>query len=450
MVDSEAITAADGTALSWEAERKAAAAHDYIFAQGDIVADNFEIRELIGIGGMSQVYAARDLSLKRIVAIKAALPRVAPGLLRHEAEFLAAFHHPGLVTVFAFGNHKGVDFMVMEKLDGRTLAHYIEQRTKLGSFSIAEALDILIKIAEALAVLHNAGVAHRDLKPENIMIEPPGRLVVMDFGIMRIDARIADDKNPLGTPEYMAPETILTRVRPGEAHLLDLYALGITAHELLTGKRPFTGTRVVRILAQQLKSPLPPLREVRADVPRELARLVAEMGAKSPHARPAGIDIVLAELRALRAHAASGAAKLALSVLVVDDDESVRALMTELIREEVPDATLRTATDGEDGLRKFLDDPPHIMFIDLDMPRMNGVEVCMYLRATKLAEQTTIVVVSSHAGQNRATLERLGVADVITKKHADPDRFAGKIHAVLARVAMAHELRSRRTDNLPG
>jgi two-component system alkaline phosphatase synthesis response regulator PhoP len=131
-------------------------------------------------------------------------------------------------------------------------------------------------------------------------------------------------------------------------------------------------------------------------------------------------------------------------VLVVDDDESARSLMTALIREEAPDAYVRTAADGEEGLGMFLDDPPHVMFIDLDMPRMNGVEVCMYLRATKLAEHTTIVVVSSHAGSNRTTLERLGIADAITKKHADPDRFAAKVHAILARIAMAHELRSRR------
>src|SRR6478735_6792376 len=207
-----------------------------VFAVGERVADQYEIRRLLGSGGMGQVYEAQDLALNRTVALKVAWPHVGPEPLRREAQVLAAFRHFGLVTAHALGKHRALDFLVMERIPGGSLAHTLARRVRL---PVADAVKILIGICEPLAVLHESGLAHCDLKPANIMMAPGDRVVLLDFGIVRIEQLRGDERLISGSPHYMAPETIQGKVRTGEAHLVDVYALGVIAFALVTGQAPF-------------------------------------------------------------------------------------------------------------------------------------------------------------------------------------------------------------------
>jgi serine/threonine-protein kinase len=408
-----------------------------LLARGERIADGFEVEGLLGEGGMSQVYAARDLTLKRPVALKAALPSVEAGLLRREAEFLAAFRHPGFPTVYSFLVHRGIEIIAMERLTGLNLAHHLDRRGQGARFGVEEGLDVLYGVTEALSVLHNAGLAHRDLKPENIMLEPHGRVVLMDFGITRQERHIDAERTITGTPEYIAPESVLAAVKPGQAHLVDIYALGITAYELFVGRPPFVAEKAVDLLVMHVKSPPPDLAAIRRDLPPPFCRLVAEMLAKDPYDRPSSIDMVRSELRAIRAGLSVAAGRPPMSVLVVDDDPLAADLLRRLILDVVPSAEIRTAAHGEEAIEMFYDQPPEVAFLDLDMPKMNGFELCMYLKGTSLAAHTVLVVVSSHADRNREMLAQMGVADVVTKKDADPDLLAATVQRVLTRVSRA-------------
>jgi len=395
---------------------------------------------------MSEIYEALDLRLGRHVAIKVALPDVPSGLLAKEGAFLAAFRHPGLVSVHSLGSHEGVDYLVMERLSGRDLAEHIRRRSRGTPFSVTETLNILIPVAEVLTVLHTAGLAHRDLKPENIMLEPRGRVVVMDFGIMRMERFIGDETKATGTPHYMAPETVRADVVPGLAHLVDIYALGITGYEMLAGEPPFDDPDTQMLLRKHVVEPVPPLARLRPDTPPSLAALIHEMLDKDPERRPSSSELVAAEMRAIRSSLRAPTPGTPLSVLVVDDDDDMRHLMRALVQQEAPDAEIRTARDGEEALKQFQQRPPNILFLDLDLPGTNGIEVCMYLRGTSIADETSIVVVSAHADENRRALEQLGVADVVAKKHGDPAEFARSVQTLVRRVEGARGGRNTSRD----
>jgi len=273
---------------------------------GEVLEGKYEIKKLIGSGGMGQVYEARDLGLNRLVAIKMAWPHIGPEPLRREAQVLAAFRDPGLVTAHALGNHRGRDFIVMERLSGASLAAELVRRSGRGeSMALDEALRLLLSIAGTLSLIHASGLAHSDLKPANIMIVPGGRVVLLDFGIVRIEQLRNNERLVSGSPHYMAPETIRAIVRPGEAHLVDVYALGVIAFVLLTGRPPFDHSDPVELMMHHLERVPPRPSAFRADVPVRLERLVLSMLAKSPEERPHSVEEVLIELRSMQARLAA-------------------------------------------------------------------------------------------------------------------------------------------------
>ena len=240
------IDATSETLLSRQKTRPGATASERVpinredvFMRGDVIDDTYEILSVLGSGGMGQVYEARDRRLNRLVAVKVSWPDVGGEILREEAQALAAFRHPGLVGVHALGADGGLDYLVMERLSGVTLAEHLEKRGATGGFTLDETLEILSAIAETLAVLHGAGLAHRDLKPENVMLAPKGRVVLLDFGIVRQERHISAEQSISGSPLYMAPETVTAKVKTGEAHLVDVYALAIIAFEMLAGRPPY-------------------------------------------------------------------------------------------------------------------------------------------------------------------------------------------------------------------
>lgn len=269
-----------------------------LFEVGELVSSSYEVRALLGGGGMGQVFDAQDVALNRRVALKAAQPHLDRGLLRMEAQGLAAVRHPGVTAIFAMGEHRGIAWFTMERLLGETLEHHMHGRAAEGEvFSVRDALAVLVPLASSLAAVHAAGIAHRDVKPSNVMLAVGERVVLTDFGVFSTERAVRPDAPAVGTVEYMAPETISATTSPGNAFLVDVYAFGVLAFELLTGRVPYLGETPQRTLSMHVKAPVPSLAEERDDIPPALDVLVRELLAKDPLDRPQSMDSVAARLR---------------------------------------------------------------------------------------------------------------------------------------------------------
>ncbi|MEO0326529.1 MAG: serine/threonine-protein kinase [Myxococcota bacterium] len=267
-------------------------------AMGTLVADRYEIREVIGAGGMGAVYRAHQTSLGRDVALKvihstAAENQHSRDRFLREAHLLASLKHPGIVEIYDFGEHGETLFLAMELLQGRPLRKIVDE--ELPRLPIEQALHIAAQLAEVLVATAEAGLVHRDLKPENIMLEDDverPRVVVVDFGLAFTGT--ADDERVRrltregvvsGTPDYMSPEQArgASEVTPAS----DVYALGVLLFELFTNEVPFYGDTAT-LLARHLFVQPPRLRDVEppADIPGVLDDLVYRMLAKDPARRP--------------------------------------------------------------------------------------------------------------------------------------------------------------------
>jgi len=385
-----------------------------IFAIGDVLGATYEIRGVLGSGANGQVFDAHDRTLNRRVAIKAAWPSppALAALLRKEAQALAAIRHGALVTVHTMGVHDGTPYFVMEHVPGVTLDAHVKRRREAGEpITLLESLDVLVALAEGLAAVHRAGIAHRDVKPANVMLAPGNRVVLMDLGLVvpEFETMSRDSK---GTPNYMAPESILGAIQPGAAHLVDTYALGVLAFSLLVGRLPYEGKTSLAVARQHVESPVPEV----TGVPPKLAALVGEMLAKDPLARPP-LESVCFRLRALRGSlAAQTTAPATFSVLVVDDDRDIAKLVKMYVRSVVPKADITVAPTAKQALESVRAGAPHLMFLDLQMPGMNGIELYMVLRAERLAERCTIVAASAAAKEaDVELLYSLGVARFLEK-----------------------------------
>jgi eukaryotic-like serine/threonine-protein kinase len=270
-----------------------------IYKAGQVVDGKYEIRRILGAGGMGQVFEAQDRELNRLVALKACWPHVGDESLKREARVLAAFRAPGLVTVHELATDGGITFMIMERLSGTTLAELLIRRN--GPLPIDEAVRIMLAMCDSLAPLHASGLAHADLKPANIMLAPGDRMVLLDFGIARIEQLRAGSQRITGSPHYMAPEAIRGAIQVGAAHLIDIYALGVIGFVMLTGQPPFQHDNPIELMMAHVHHEPPRVSSLRPDVPASIDRLFDELLAKDPADRPADIDVVRAELRRPRA-----------------------------------------------------------------------------------------------------------------------------------------------------
>ena len=258
----------------------------------------YELVGLLGTGGMGEVHRARDTRLGRDVALKVLPDDVASSPERlarfeREARIVASLNHPNIVTLHSIEEADGTRFLTMELVEGRSLADLL---TPVG-LPLAQVLDLMIPLADALSAAHEKGVVHRDVKPANVMVTHEGRVKVLDFGVaklMTVDAsdakrRAEDASSPLskageilGTVAYMAPEQIF-----GEAvdARTDIFSLGVLVFELLTGQRPFGGTSFWEVAAAIMRDEPPQVTSMRAEVPDDLARIVARCLEKQPESR---------------------------------------------------------------------------------------------------------------------------------------------------------------------
>lgn len=270
---------------------------------GTTIAGRYLIEHVLGEGGMATVYAARHRLVDRPCAIKImdssfANNEVVRERFRREAKAAQKLAHPNIIEIFDQGETDGSIYLVMELLEGETLADVLEH----GKVPLARTLPILIQIARALARAHDLEVIHRDLKPENIFLakdDDDFELVkLLDFGIARSmqDTRLTGAGEVFGTPQYMAPERI-TSIEAGPA--ADLYALGVIMYEMLTGRLPFDASDVATFFLKHMKEMPAPPRSVDPSIPAELDRLILELLAKDAKDRPVDAHRVHADLQAI-------------------------------------------------------------------------------------------------------------------------------------------------------
>ena len=377
-----------------------------VFENGELIADTYEIRALLGAGAMGEVYDAHDRALNRRIALKVERANVAPDYLVREGRALAAIRHPGVVAVHTVGRHKGVAFLVLERVYGLSLDRMLDDRRGRGErFAIAEAVDLLIAVADTLSVVHRTGLVHRDVKPGNIMLAPGGRVVLMDFGLVLPHADRAGHRTAAGSLQYMAPESFTREVVEGAAALLDVYSLGVLAYELLCGIAPFDGSEAQELYDAKVRLPGPHVASRRPDVPAKLDELVAQLMLPNPQDRPQGAEPVLWQLRSLRARLGAGGDPRPFSVLIVEDDEDARRALALYVRAAAPEAEIETTGEGRQAVRSVRRRVPDLLLVDLDLPDINGIEVCMLMRGMQLGDACQIVSVSGRA--TRADIELL-------------------------------------------
>jgi serine/threonine-protein kinase len=265
-------------------------------ADGREFFGDYELLELLGRGGMASVFKARKggetCALKRPLYAFLEEPEFLERFLR-EAEIGRALHHPNVMRILERGEVEGVPFFTMELLAGETLQALLERE---GALPARTATRIVVQVAEALDYAHSKGVVHRDLKPSNVMVLADGTAKVMDYGIAR--ARRFEGLTVtgafLGSPDYIAPEAIEGRETDARS---DLYSLGVTFYEALTGRRPFSADTPFAILRLHLTEPPAAPSSLRPDIPPELERIVLRLLSKAPAERFASAEELVQDLR---------------------------------------------------------------------------------------------------------------------------------------------------------
>ena len=393
-----------------------------LLAIGEEIADTYLVLGILGRGAMACVYEAYDTELERAVAIKVAWPHVEPRHLRAEAHTLAALRHPSLVTAHGMGTHRGIPYLVMERLTGQTLAHYLRGYAGHRAGSVETILDILLAIAETLQYLHAHSVIHRDLKPSNIMLTDDGRVVLMDFGLQ---ADTEEDRARVrGTPHYLAPEAVMDPEHSASS-ALDIYALGIIAFEMLTGRPPFDGRHPIEILRKQVAAALPTIDQHCRDLSKHLCHLLSEMLVKDPRQRLSEAGEVALWLRALLRSMQRRKRDETFSVLIADDDADMVGLLSACVEFAVPHARIRTVMDGAQAWAMFEVEMPDVLIVDIDMPRMGGLELCQLLQHVERLDAMTVLPVSGRLDHRvDQELAQLGIASPIPKRQNCHDFLA--------------------------
>jgi serine/threonine-protein kinase len=270
-----------------------------VLVVGEVVAGRYELEELVGTGGMSSVFKARDRLLERRVALKVLHEHYTGDeeyveRFRREARVVAQLSHPNIVTVIDRGEDEGRQFIVFELIEGRTLKDLLEEE---GRLPVRGALEIALQVARGLAFAHEHGLVHRDVKPQNVILNGDGRAKVTDFGIARSrDVQgVTQTGMVLGTSNYVAPE----QAQGGKVdRATDVYSLGVVLFELLTGEVPFPGESFVAVAMRHVNEPAPSVLERRPDVPARVAHAVDRALEKDPSARFPTMDAFAAELEA--------------------------------------------------------------------------------------------------------------------------------------------------------
>ncbi|HCA86789.1 MAG TPA: serine/threonine protein kinase [Streptomyces sp.] len=273
---------------------------------GRVIAERYELSNLIGRGGMGQVWMGYDQRLDRRVAVKLLRPDRMAGAdeaeemrrrFVRECRVTAQVDHPGLVTVHDAGSDDEDLYLVMQHIKGADLSDHLAEHDP---YPWEWAVSVAAQLCAALSAVHTVPIVHRDLKPRNVMVREDGSVIVLDLGIATVldtdTTRLTHTGSPIGSPAYMAPEQAMGgAVGP----YTDLYALGVVLHELLSGEVPFQASTALGVLHQHLYEPPLPVRQLRPEVPGPLEALVLRLLTKDPQDRPADAQEVYQALAPL-------------------------------------------------------------------------------------------------------------------------------------------------------
>ena len=366
----------------------------------------YELLERIGRGGMATVYRAYHSALDRDVAIK-----VLPDFFAEHAEYrdrfqrearsVARLTHPNIVDVFDFGYHEETPYIVMELVDGATLEDQMR-----APMALETALAYLEPVAKALDYAHSHGVLHRDIKPTNILIRRDGAPVLGDFGLsVMLDAKLRHTAadTVLGTAEYMSPEQA-RGYKTGPAS--DRYSLAVVAYEMLTGRLPFEAGSAAALLVSLLTEPVPHAEELKGELMAHVEEVLRRGLSKNPDERhPSATAFVRALQPAAWLTASDEETDLpprlssnpsmprVPSVLVVDDGEANRELIKACLRGV--DCEVRLAQDGFAALKAIEQSRPDLVLLDVQMPGMDGYEVCERIKSGVEGRLLPVVMITA-------------------------------------------------------
>lgn len=263
---------------------------------GMFISDRYEIIDSVGSGGMADVYKAKDERLNRFVAIKVLKPEYSSdksfvNKFRGEAQSAAGLSHPNIVNVYDVGDDGGLHYIVMELVEGITLKRFIERKGKL---EVKEAVGITIQIAQGMEAAHDNHIIHRDIKPQNIIISRDGKVKVTDFGIAKASNSNTITSNAMGSVHYLSPE----QARGGYSdEKSDIYSLGVTLYEMLSGKVPFAGDNNVSVAMLHIQGEAMPIRELEENIPLSVDRIVQKCMQKRPERRYHSASDLIVDLK---------------------------------------------------------------------------------------------------------------------------------------------------------
>jgi putative two-component system response regulator len=383
----------------------------------------YRLVERIGRGGMASVYRAYHPALDRYVAIKVMPDYFADDpqyreRFQQEARSVARLKHPNILEIFDFGYEDGLAYLVLELVEGGTLADRIGKPVHL-----RDVVRILEQLAAALDHAHQQGVLHRDIKPSNILIRTDGTPVLADFGLAKMAGtlrRLTSSGTVMGTPEYMSPEQAADEQIGTRS---DLYSFAIVAYEMLTGRVPFDADTPAATLLSHVTKEMPPTRELRGELSAHVEDVLRRGLAKKPEERYASaVDFV----RALKPAAwpdedrgpSQATQRIAPSraplVLVVDDSEANRELIEACLAGI--ECRVRSAADGLQALNAIQTERPDLVLLDVQMPGMDGYEVCRRIKSSLQTRLIPVVMITSlDATQDRVLALESGADDYMTK-----------------------------------
>jgi hypothetical protein len=366
---------------------------------GQLISDRYRLEAVLGRGGMATVWRGVDQRLGRPVAVKL-LDRadtVDPAMLQRfdrEARTAGGLTHPNIVAVYDVGTDNGVPYLVMELINGTSIAALLAS----GPLPVDQAVDIARQTCDALAMTHAQGVVHRDIKPANILLTTTGTVKVCDFGIARLahqqQTNLTAPHTAIGTSAYMAPEQANGAAVDART---DLYALGCVLFAMLTGRPPFIGDNPLTVLWQHQHQPAPPVSSLRLETPADLDVLIARLLAKNPADRPATANEVRDRLTG---HA---------------DSESAAAQPTRALPVVSPTRTLPVLNHGEEPAAaaggRFRLGPAGIAAVALGAAILAALAVALITAFLRPGTDATTTTAASPPPSNAATAPGTATAD---------------------------------------
>jgi serine/threonine protein kinase len=407
---------------------------------------HYRILEELGAGGMGVVYKAQDTRLNRLVALKF-LPeelskdRRALERFQREARVASALNHPHICTIYDVAEHQKQPFIVMEFLEGDTLDQHCAGRP----LKIGEILELSIQIVEALDAAHSKGIVHRDVKPANILLTERGQAKVLDFGVAKFSAQGTEGRDTtlesdppltrtnalMGTVAYMSPEQ--ARGEPIDARS-DLFSFGTVLYEMSTGKQAFAGNTPALVFDSILNKTSVPPTGINPDLPAELEAIIKKTLEKNLRARYQSAGELLADLRQLKQETDfslearrrfpespsdfSGREKL--GCVIVDDEQPAREVLREYLSGFPEIEILAECSNGFEAVKTVTELKPDILFLDIQMPKLNGFEVL------ELIERNLAVIFITAYDQYALKAFEVHAVDYLLKPFS-PERLAEAI-----------------------